>query len=216
MNYKPLKDRDPDLSLLVAAPAPDARLNPADLFGNDHPMELEIGCGKGSFLLSAAQERPDHNFLGVEWAAKFARYTADRMARHGLTNVRILRTDAAALIAQLPAACLSALHLYHPDPWPKKRHHKRRLVQDAFVRHAARVLIPGSLWRIQTDHDSYAEWMAEKLNTPQARLWFTPQPLPPNDDSEVPTNWQIKFSRQGKNIHRMIFERTPAIMADKK
>jgi tRNA (guanine-N7-)-methyltransferase len=214
MNYEPLHKRTPNLSLLVPAPPPDTQLDLVQLFGNELPVELEIGCGKGAFLLAAAHERPEHNFLGVEWAAKYARYVADRMFRHGLANVRILRTDAADFIRQLPTVGVVALHLYHPDPWPKKRHHKRRLVQEAFVLQASRVLRPNMRWQIQTDHDDYAAWITAKLAAPGVDQWFSRLPET-TAAGTVPTNWQIKFSQLGKNIHRMTYVRSPAAWTTK-
>src|SRR5690606_38313466 len=112
-----------------------------------------IGTGKGGFLLNRARAHPERNFLGIEWANKIFRYAADRMARWGVTNVRLMRTDASHLMRHhMPPECLSMLHIYHPDPWPKKRHHKRRLIQPPFVAAATTALTPGGRLAIQTDH----------------------------------------------------------------
>src|SRR5262245_10534795 len=98
------------------------------LFGNDRRVELEIGIGKGTFLLRRAKQCPDRNFLGIEWAGEFYRFALDRMERWRMTNVRVLRTDARDFVERIcPRASLSVLHIYHPDPWPKRRHNKRRL-----------------------------------------------------------------------------------------
>src|SRR5438552_13502119 len=98
------------------------------LFGNDHPVELEIGIGKGTFLLDQARARPEVNFIGIEWARWFWRYASDRIRRAGCTNARTVRAEAGFFLAEhVPDASLSVVHVYFPDPWPKKRHHKRRL-----------------------------------------------------------------------------------------
>ena len=96
-------------------------LNFDDLFGRTAPVELEIGSGKGTFLLSQAQAHPEINYLGIEWANKFYKYAVDRIGRWALENVRIIRTDAAVLIAEnIPDESIDRFHLYFPDPWPRQ------------------------------------------------------------------------------------------------
>lgn len=185
---------------------------PADLvtlFGQVGPIELEIGCGKGGFLLRQARAHPDRNYLGIEWANKFYKFAADRMARWGITNVRIFRTDARHfVIHRLPPSILSALHVYHPDPWPKKRHHKRRLFSPEFVEAAIRVLRPGGRLAVQTDHAEYAEVIRERLC---ARSEFEPMPFDDPDYGTVKerteTNFEIKYLREGRPIYRFAFRR---------
>src|SRR4051794_35849560 len=97
--------------IIVAAPAPGESVDFAALFGRSAPVEMEIGSGKGGFLLNRARAYPDRNFLGIEWANKFFRYAADRMARWGVTNVRLMRTDASHLMTHhIPPASISVLH----------------------------------------------------------------------------------------------------------
>src|SRR3954464_7103066 len=105
-----------------------------EVYGNDNPVELEIGTGKGTFLTEQARARPDVNFFGIEWARWFWRYASDRLRRHGCTNARMVRAEAGFFLTQhVPSASLSVLHIYFPDPWPKAKHHKRRLIQPAFM-----------------------------------------------------------------------------------
>lgn len=128
------------------------------------PLEIEIGSGKGGFLLKQAALEPATNFLGIEWAAEFYAYTADRVRRRGLPNVRVLRADATEFLRwRCPGGIVRVIHLYFSDPWPKKRHHKKRVVQDAFLADAHRVLEPGGEIRIVTDHDGYWAWMEERF-----------------------------------------------------
>ena len=179
----------------------------AAVFGNDHPVELEIGCGKAGFLLRQAQAHPERNYLGIEWANEFYKFAADRMARWGLTNVRIMRTDARQfVIDRLPDAWLSVLHVYHPDPWPKKRHHKRRLFNTRFVDAAIRVLAPGGRWSIQTDHAEYFETMqaltSGRVELSEAPFLDTDAGIP---EEGVATNFEIKYRKEGRVIYRLAY-----------
>jgi tRNA (guanine-N7-)-methyltransferase len=124
----------------------------ASLFPRDAPVEVEVGSGKGLFLQSAAIEHPDRNFLGVEIAGKYARFAAARLAKLGLTNAMMVHGDVQRLFREvLPDDCLAAVHVYFPDPWWKKRHHKRRVMNAHFMREIARTLAPGGSLHFWTD-----------------------------------------------------------------
>ena len=138
---------------------------PGTMFGDDRLIEMEIGTGKGGFLLNRARALPDRGFFGIEWANKICRYAADRLVRWGVTNVRLMRTDAGHLVThQMAPDCLTMLHIYHPDPWPKKRHHKRRLIQPDLSPAAVNVLVPGGRIAIQTDHAEYFEQIRQVVS----------------------------------------------------
>ena len=111
-----------------------------EIFGNDHPVELEVGSGKGLFLANAATANPGHNFLGIELARKYARRAAERVAKRNLANVRVVAGDARLFLARyVPPASLRTVHVYFPDPWWKARHKKRRVFgRAAGRRHRAR------------------------------------------------------------------------------
>jgi tRNA (guanine-N7-)-methyltransferase len=178
----------------------------AAIYGDDRPIEIEIGSGKGTFLVAAARDRPDTNFLSIEWARSYAEHVRDRVRRHGLRNVRVVRADAARFLDdRVPPASVSALHLYFPDPWPKKRHHKRRLVTPTFVATVAEVLAPGGELRFATDH---AEYFAE------ARLHFEAdprlEPVPVVEDAAFLTNYERKYRAEGRPIHRARYRRISA------
>ena len=198
-----------DIAGVAIEPAALDNLNWVELFGNDRSVEVEIGTGKGAFLLRRAQTCPELNFLGIEWANEFFRFTADRMRRWNLPNIRMVRTDASQFIRlQCPRDSLRVLHVYHPDPWPKKRHHKRRLFQKPFIDAAAACLIPGGHLAVQTDHAEYFEIIRELLlNHPCLKpvdfesLDFTVE------DGDLATNFEIKYRREGRSIHRIAVTR---------
>jgi len=195
--------------ITVSPEALAERTDLRELFTADAPTELEIGCGKGRFLLRQAQAHPDRNFLGIEWANEYFKYAADRMARWGVTNVRVMRTDARHfVIHRLADACLSALHVYHPDPWPKKRHHKRRLFNAEFVDGVVRVLQPGGRLAIQTDHAEYFG-VIQSLLAPRIELAETvfEEVVPVDQDGGLNTNFEAKYLREGRSIHRLSFRR---------
>ncbi len=130
--------------------------------GVSAPLEVEIGSGKGTFLVEQAPRSPGTNFLGIEWAREFYLYAADRLRRRGVTNVRMLHTDASDfLLWRCPDAIVSVIHLYFSDPWPKNKHHKNRVVQHGFLGEAWRVLEPGGELRVVTDHDQLWAWDLE-------------------------------------------------------
>ncbi len=175
------------------------------------PIELEIGTGKAAFLLRRAQALPGRNFLGIEWANEFYRFAVDRLERWGVTNARMLRTDAAYFIRVVcPRDSLTALHVYHPDPWPKKRHHKRRLIQLPFVEAAVACLVPGGRWAIQTDHAEYFEVIRPLvLGHPELREVPFDDPDFGVQAQRVDTNFEIKYRREGRPIFQLAVERRP-------
>jgi tRNA (guanine-N7-)-methyltransferase len=130
--------------------------NAAELFERDAPLEVEVGSGKGLFLQSAAIAAPGHNFLGIEIARRYASYAAARLAKHSLTNAVVIEGDAQRLFAELLAdESLAAVHIYFPDPWWKKRHHKRRVMNERFIRDVSRTLASGGSLHFWSDVRDY-------------------------------------------------------------
>jgi tRNA (guanine-N7-)-methyltransferase len=137
----------------------------ADVFGRQAPVVLEIGFGNGEHLLARAQAEPEKNFLGVEVHRPGAGGVMNRAQAAGVRNLRVACTDAVEVLrAWLPERALGEVIVYFPDPWPKKRHHKRRLVSPAFARLAASRLAPGGLLKVATDWADYARHMRETLD----------------------------------------------------
>jgi tRNA (guanine-N7-)-methyltransferase len=177
-------------------------INWRDLFGNDRPVELEIGMGKGTFLTEQAKARPDVNFFGIEWARWYWRYASDRLRRNQCTNARTVRAEAGYFLSELvPEASLTVLHVYFPDPWPKKRHHKRRLVQQPFMRQAERVLVPGGRVQIVTDHQRYFEQIESVVKASKLTVIDYNRPGSAGEGEFVGTNFERKYRREGRPFY---------------
>jgi tRNA (guanine-N7-)-methyltransferase len=180
-----------------------------DLYGNDKSVELEIGMGKGTFLTEQAKARPDVNFFGIEWANWFWRYASDRLRRNGCTNARTVRAEALFFLREhVPDASISVLHVYFPDPWPKKRHHKRRLVQEPFMQQARRVLSPGGRLQIVSDHQGYFEENIEPaIKAAAAAGWLRTvdynRPGSAGAGEFVGTNFERKYQREGRPFYAL-------------
>lgn len=164
------------------------------LFGNDRPVELELGAGDGSFALQYAARRPDRNLLAVERLLGRLRKIERKAPRLGLTNIRGLRIEATYLLDWMVApGSLEAIHVYFPDPWPKKRHLRRRLVNDAFAVLAARALAPGGRMFCRTDDEDYFQQMTTVFD---AAAGFV-RDAEPEGLLEVKTDFEAHFNAQG-------------------
>jgi len=198
--------------LLVPTEQVAEQVDFAAIFGNDRPVEVEIGPGKGGFLIAAAEGNPDRNFLGIEVAKKFLLYVADRAVRRGLRNIRLLHADARHLfIWRMPAEVIDVLHVYHPDPWPKKRHHKRRLFCDQFVAAAIRALKPAGRWQIQTDHAEYFEIIRDLLlGRPELQPIEFETGQPGTASQILRTNFAVRYGQKGQPIFRLALAKKAA------
>lgn len=189
---------------------PEAPVAWAEVFGDSAPVELEVGSGKGLFLANAARANPDRRYLGIELAKKYAHKAAERLAKAGLANAKILPGDARRFLHEfVPAASLEAVHIYFPDPWWKKRHRKRRVFCEPFVDDVSRILIPGGDFHIATDVEEYFGVMMELMG---ARSDFVEQPRPelkmPEHDLDYLTNFERKYRIEGRPIHRAHYRKS--------
>ena len=158
---------------ILPRPAMAGELVPADYFRklaraeicrDDRPLELDLGCGDGSFLMEMAKEFPERDFLGTERLLGRVRKVCKKITRRHLENARVLRLDSRYVVEWLlPEASVSRLHLLCPDPWPKLRHNRRRLVQTDFLEAVRRALVPGGEFLFMTDHEDYFQWTAAKV-----------------------------------------------------
>jgi tRNA (guanine-N7-)-methyltransferase len=172
------------------------------VFGNANPIEIDLGCGDGTFLVQRASKHPERNFLGVERLLGRARKVDRKAQRIGITNVRVLRIESSYAMGFLfPPASVSIIHILFPDPWPKKRHHRRRLLQSEFVATLAKALVPCGEVQFATDHSEYFEEAVVTFR--ESGMWEEFNfPEPPAGEM---TDFEKDFMAQGKPIHRIGF-----------
>jgi tRNA (guanine-N7-)-methyltransferase len=168
------------------------------LFGRTGTLEIEIGCGKGLYLVEAARLRPGSDLVGIERAGKWFRRAVQRAHRCGLPNIRLLQADAFDFLARWVApGSAAAIHVYFPDPWPKQRHGKRRLLQASFYHLAARALSPAGRLYLASDVEPY---FRAALAEVAAMGLFEPEPWPEDAPDRLPTNFAVKYAREGRPL----------------
>jgi len=182
-----------------------ARINPSEIFNNDKPFELDLGTGDGTFLIDMAKHYTEHNFLGVERLLGRVKKICRKARLAELENCKALRLESKYVVEWLlPDNCIDRLHILCPDPWPKERHHKRRLIQQPFLEQVLRVLKPGGYFCFKTDHPEYFEWVIDELKTfkkLKTLEW-------PEDAFFYPkTDFQRQWESQGKPIHRVLTQK---------
>lgn len=183
-----------DTSLLFTPASYVETLDLAAMFPRSQPVELEIGCGDGGFLAQYAARHPERNFIGLERLKGRLGKLDRRGQRDGLTNLRLVRIEADYFVRYLlPPAGLAAVHIYFPDPWPKKRHHKNRLVKPGFPDDLARVLRPAGCVYLRTDDLDYFTQMREVFD---GSPMFTSIETPPELKGVV-TDFERDFNAQG-------------------
>ncbi len=218
---KPLEPGESGLTSDSFPPLPDdvlehpekAHMDPRTWFAHpERPFELEIGSGKGTFIVQQGELQPETNFLGIEWAHEFFSYAADRVRRRGMDNAILLHADATQFLRwRMPPGIVQVLHLYFSDPWPKSRHHKRRVVQDSFLEQVHRVLMEGGELRIVTDHAEYWSWMEEHFDRwcaadhePRFERRSFERPESAGAGEVVGTNFERKYRREGRPFYATI------------
>lgn len=177
------------------------RIEPGALRPGGRPLEVDLGCGDGSFLLAMAGAHPEREFLGVERLLGRVRKVCRKITRAGLANARVLRLESRYAVEWLlPEASVARLHLLCPDPWPKLRHHRRRLLQKEFLDAVRRVLAEGGEFLFLTDHEEYHEWGRERV---AAHEGF--EILPWEEDSFFypKTDFQVQWEAEGRVMHRL-------------
>jgi tRNA (guanine-N7-)-methyltransferase len=166
-------------------------------------LVVEIGFGRGEFLLDLAESSPDTAFLGVEYSFKRTLKLARRLARTPLRNVRLVCATGEAVLAEaLPEAGVRAFWINFPDPWPKKRHAQRRLIQPGIAALLARRLAPGGVLHVATDDPVYAEWIDGVLAVePALENAWAPEPFRRDVDDRKPTAYELMWRAEGREFH---------------
>jgi len=183
----------------------DGKIDFVRVFGRPGPVHIEIGTGKAAFLLNEARAHLEVNFLGIERASKYYRYAVDRIGRWGLTNVRIIRTDAATFLANsIPDNSIDCFHIYFPDPWPKRRHNKRRFFCPANLEYMLRTLKTGGQLKIATDHTDYFQHIRELVTAEKRLEEIEFLPAAGADKGELlGTNFERKYRKENRPIYTL-------------
>lgn len=212
MGRRALRKPDPNLDLTGSFKPLEELPQPWDatvLFGRVAPLEVEIGSGKGLFLRGAAAAHPDHDFLGIEVAQKYARHAAAGLAKHGLRNALVVHGDGVRLLREwLLDNSVAAVHVYFPDPWWKARHKKRRVMREEVLHQIERILVPGGALHFWTDVEEYFQTgvalVAEhtKLQGPLE----VPE-TPAEHDLDYRTHFERRTRLHGQVVYRAEFRK---------
>ena len=183
-------------------------IDPALVFGPGRPVHLEIGFGNGEALLEAARQHPGNGYIGIEVHRPGVGHLLLKLDEEGLENVRVIRHDALEVLRRLPDHCLDAVMLFFPDPWHKRKHHKRRIVQPEFAALCARLLRPGGLLHMATDWEHYARQMLRVLTAAgdfenrAGEGGFSPRP-----EGRPLTRFEQRGQRLGHGVWDLLFQR---------
>ena len=204
--------------LLPQIAVPDGELAARSLFGDDRPLHLEIGFGAGEHLAYRADLLPDHGFVGCEPFLNGVASALGRIRDRHLANVRVHMGDALDVLRRLPDSSLSFVYLLHPDPWPKARHAKRRMVNDGPLNLIASKLREGGELRIATDHPVYLDWMLMVMARHAEQFeWLVTGPA---DWQGYPGGWPetryaAKARREGRTPHQFRYRRTGSSLSNR-
>jgi tRNA (guanine-N7-)-methyltransferase len=212
MGRRSLRRIDPALDLSRHLKTFDQLPRPWDaaaLFGRTAPLEVEVGSGKGLFVRTAAAQRPDVDFLGIEISPKYARFAAAALAKCRLGNAIIAAADAPQVFADLlPADSLAAVHIYFPDPWWKKRHKKRRVMRESFVRDVQRTLRSGARLYFWSDVEEYFRISLELLAASTSLVGPLAVPeMPAEGDKAYRTHFERRMRLHNEPVYRAEFSK---------
>ncbi len=172
-----------------------------ELFEREAPIEIDLGCGDGSFLIQLAEKYPERNFIGVERLLGRVQKVCKKAFRADLTNVKVLRLETLYTLEWLfPKESFSRVHLICPDPWPKEKHHKNRLMQPRFFDAVHELLKPDGEFLFRTDHDEYYDWAKEKM---EAYDQFRTVPWTEEDFFYPKSDFQLQWEAEGKRLQNL-------------
>lgn len=185
-------------------PPPEGEMLPLDRWDlAGKPLEIDIGCGRGRFLLARARNHPRIQFLGIDRSLLRLRKIDRNAVSAGLTNIRLLMAEAGALLAALPHSSVQAFYVFFPDPWPKRRHHPRRLVAPPFARHIIAALQPGGTIHLCTDFAEYYQVMCKTMDDQGALEQVAPYEPAPGEE----TDFELIFRAQGHQPFRCSYRK---------
>ncbi len=183
------------------------RLTSSEIFGEEVPFEVDLGCGDGSFFVQMAEHYPERRFLAIERLLGRVRKVSKRCDQQGLENAKVFRVESAYAVEWLlPLNSVSRLHLLCPDPWPKTKHHKKRLVQRDFLDSLHALLTEEGEFLFKTDHPEYYEWVLEHV---AAHPGFERLEWPEDAFFYPKTDFQLQWEAKGLSIHRARFRKRP-------
>lgn len=207
----PKIDRELDLSGHYLRPEnlPDS-FNSKETFGRSAPLEIEIGSGKGLFLCTAAAAHPDRDFLGIEIMGQYARFIASRLAKKELPNARILHGDGVAFLNSVPDESIAAVHVYFPDPWWKKRHRKRRVMNTSLLASVDRILVPDGRLHFWTDVKEYFDSTLELIQAESKLIGPLEVPAEPAlHDMDYRTHFERRVRVNDLPVYRAEYYKKP-------
>ncbi len=186
----------------------DTQLDISNLFESEAPVTLEIGFGDGVSLATMAENAPDKNFIGIEVHKPGVGRLLHLIDEKKLTNVRVMDDDAVQIIKnRIPKACLDRVQLFFPDPWHKKRHNKRRIVQDDFVSLIASRLKPGGIFHLATDWEPYAEHMEELMEASAEFKSMAETPYSPKPEERPTTKFETRGIKLGHGVWDLLYQK---------
>lgn len=186
------------------------RLCRENIFGNSNPVEIEIGSGRGRFLIRRAVQNPLINLIGIERALKFYRILKEKVGNLSLKNVRVVHSEAEIFIRLfIPPQSVSVFHVYFPDPWPKTRHRKRRIVKRDFMDMLHNHLVDEGLVCFATDYKDYFDWIVRVVGSCEGWEKVYCKSLNPEDadPEEAPTSYERKYIMQGRQIYKAAYKK---------
>ena len=197
-------------AFLCVPPDDNRPISLSTLYPGNNPLEVDIGCGRGRFLLARARNQPHLNFLGIDQSRLRLRKIDRKAVAIGLSNIRLMNDDAARILPCLPTESVQTFYVFFPDPWPKRRHHVRRLVSSAFIDLTFQALVSGGMIHLCTDHADYFSSIT--------RCWcndnrFLPaDPFIPTEEEE--TDFGLIFRAQNRPTNRCSFRKGTAKAVD--
>jgi tRNA (guanine-N7-)-methyltransferase len=190
-------------AFLIPPPEQEAQLPLQSFYGALQPMEVDIGCGRGRFLLARANSCPHLNFLGIDLSLLRLRKIDRKAVANDLTNIRLVNGEALRILTTLPTESISTFYVYFPDPWPKRRHHVRRLVAPPLVEAISKALVPNGIIHLCTDHHDYFSAMQHVWRGDHRFTEIAPYIPPPEEE----TDFCLIFKDQGLVAHRCSFQK---------